>query len=514
MTTIYQTAKRYPIYSAEQIKAWEQRWFARGNSSYGLMQQASLMMATAIENLIVQSKQYDYTSNIMVWCGVGNNGGDGYLIAKYLKQKNFNVMIHAPELPQTEDAKRARQEAEDADIDIYPLLDYQQIFKQLGYNSPCIDIHIDALFGNGLNRELSNDYQTLIYDFNVEQGLKIAIDVPSGLHPDTGVGLPIAVKADYTLCVMGLKLGLLTGKGRYFAGQVIEIPLIPQDEILQTTAYLETFKPTLFPRLHYAHKGNFGHVLIIGGHSDMGGAVIMAGESAMACGAGKVTIMCHSQHHTAILSRSPNIMVKNIDDIFQQEQFNDYLKQIDSVAFGMGLGRDEWAKQVYQQVMSSLTQAEHLSTVVVDADALYFLAQQPKTFNHTWIFTPHSAEAGRLLQMTAQEIEQDRRTAIEQLQQKYAGNWVLKGAGSLILTLSCLDGQGEMFVCAFGNAGMATAGMGDVLSGMIASLKLLNTPLEECVALHALAGDELAKHGQRGIFAHDMVKAIYMVINE
>lgn len=509
---IYHRPKRYAIYSAEQIKAWEERWFARGNSSYGLMQQASLMMATTIENLIVQSKQYDDTSKIMVWCGAGNNGGDGYLIANYLKQKNFNVMIYAPELPQTKDAKRARQEAEDADIDIYSLLDYQQMFKQSGYNSPCIDIHIDALFGNGLNRELSNDYQTLIYDFNVEQGLKIAIDVPSGLHPDTGVGLPIAVKADYTLCVMGLKLGLLTGKGRYYAGQVIEIPLIPQDEALQTTAYLETSKPSLSPRLNYAHKGNFGHVLIIGGHANMGGAVIMAGESAMACGAGKVTIMCHLQHHTAILSRSPNLMVKNIDDIFQHEQFNEYLKQIDSVAFGMGLGRDKWAEQVYQHAMASLVQAEHLSAVVVDADALYFLAQQPQTCHHTWIFTPHSAEAGRLLQMTAQEVEQDRRAAIEQLQQKYAGNWLLKGAGSLSLTVDRFNKRQDLHVCAFGNAGMATAGMGDVLSGMIASLKLLNMSLEECVALHALAGDELAKYGQVGIKASNMPKAIYRVI--
>ncbi len=502
--SIHQIPKSHPIYTAEQIKSWEARWFAQGNTSYGLMQQAALMMATTIENLIVQSKEYNYLSTIMVWCGAGNNGGDGYLIAKYLKQKNFDVFIYAKELPNSPDAQKARLEAQLLGIAIYETFDDAM---------PSMDIHVDALFGNGLNQELSLDYQVLFFDFNAQKGLKIAVDIPSGLHPDTGMALPYALKVDYTLCVMGLKMGLLTGAGRYYAGKVISIPLIPMDDVLQPVAYIDTYLPTLPPRIAHAHKGHFGHVLIIGGHANMGGAVIMAGESAIACGAGKVTIMCHKHHHCAILGRSPNIMVKDIDDIFDHEQFSEYLKHIDVVAFGMGLGRDGWAYSIYQQALPILQEADHLLGVVMDADGLYFLSQSPERFNHQWTFTPHTAEAGRLLYKTADDIEQHRMQAIDELQLTYGGNWVLKGAGSLSLETNQQGERGDLHVCAFGNAGMASAGMGDALSGIIAGLKPLLIPLEDCVALHALAGDTLASQGQRGINAYDMPKAIYQVIN-
>lgn len=503
--TILDIAKSYPIYTANEIKNWEQRWFDKGNSSLGLMQQASLLMANQIEQLILTSQINDINSSILICCGSGNNGGDGYFVAKFLWQKGFNVTIFAPSQPMSTDCKKAKDSADELSIFYTTTLTNHY------------DIYIDALFGNGLDRELSIDYQGLIYDINRFDGLKIALDIPSGLNPDTGNALPIAFRADYTLCVMGLKIGLLTAKGRYYAGKIIDIPLIPADNELQATAWLDTNKPQIFQRVAYAHKGHFGHTLIIGGHKNMGGAVILAGEASIACGAGKVTIMCHQSHHQAILSRSPNLMVKDIDDIFD-ENFINYLKNIDSIAFGMGLGRDDWSKKIYLKLLEIL--ANHsLSHLIFDADALYFLANYPKNINilaKNVIATPHSAESARLLNCTANDIENDRVKAIYQLQHQFGGSWVLKGSGSLTLTYDNLSQSYELFVCAFGNAGMATAGMGDVLSGMLAGLhsQSLAFTVADCVSLHALAGDELAKLGEHSLQAYDMPKAIKTLLNQ
>lgn len=281
-------------------------------------------------------------------------------------------------------------------------------------------------------------------------------------------------------------------------------------------ARIETY-PAVYvrPRATYAHKGDFGHVLIIGGHENMGGAVIMAGESAMAFGAGKVTIMCHKNHHQAILSRSPDIMVKDIEEVFD-EDFLGYLADIDGIAFGMGLGRDAWSERIYLAMMTFLSKKHQLFTLVLDADALYFLAKFPQKLDNLavkTIATPHSAEAGRLLGMSADEVEKDRVKAIYQLKETYGENWVLKGSGSLILEKNFLMGGYSLSVCPFGNAGMATAGMGDVLSGMMAVMSKYLDKVATYVIIHALAGDELAKTGERSVSASDMPRAIKQVLH-
>lgn len=504
LLTIFDTPKSYPIYTADTIKAWEERWFAKGNSSFGLMEQASLFMANHIEQLITPSI-YNKNSKILVCCGVGNNGGDGYLVAKFLASRHYEVAIFAPCEPVSADCQKAKACADELDIPyVSELVD--------GY-----DIYVDAFFGAGLNKPLSFNDANLIDSLNYFNGLKIALDVPSGLLPDTGATTE-AFRADYTLCVLGLKMGLLTAKGRHYAGKIVLIPLIAEDEEVRPLARIETY-PTVYvrPRVAYAHKGNCGHVLIIGGHKNMGGAVIMAGESAMACGAGKVTIMCHKNHHQAILSRSPNIMVKDIEEIFD-EGFLGYLEGVDNLAFGMGLGRDAWSERIYLAMMTLLSKKHQLFTLVLDADALYFLAKFPQKLDNLavkTIATPHSAEAGRLLGVSANEVEQDRVKAIYQLKETYGENWVLKGSGSLILEKDFFMGCYLLSVCPFGNAGMATAGMGDVLSGILAGI--LNTYLDKiaiCVNAHALAGDELAKAGERSVSASDMPRAIRQVLSK
>lgn len=480
------------VYHSRDLQAWEQRWFQQQNSSYGLMQQVAWGISQRLITLFSQQK----IKKIAVCCGQGNNAGDGYLVAKYLKQAGFSVDIYAVELGNSKDLASAVLEAQRVGVQFYSHFDFQSEYE----------VYIDALFGIGLNRQLASDWQNVIHGINRQNGLKISIDIPSGLDANTGQPLPVAIKADYTFTGLGLKAGLFTGQGKEYAGKIELISAIPTDAELQPIACLSSHQIQLPKREAFGHKGSYGHVLVVGGHADMGGAVIMAAEAAFAAGAGKVTIVCDAKHHTAILSRAPNIMLRDIN-LLTQEQHQALIQQVDAVCFGMGLGRDSWSEQQYT-AWFELTQQSDLE-VVLDADALWFLAKQPQVLNSQTYATPHPGEAATLLACSTAEVEMDRIAAIHALQQKYQGQWVLKGSGSLIL-------EERLYICNAGNAGMGTGGMGDVLAGMIASLKAQFAQkiyLHEIVTLHALAGDELAKNGERGLQAQDMKHAIYQVVN-
>lgn len=483
-----------PVYHSQSIQAWEQRWFAKQNSSYCLMQQVAWMITQRLVP-IFQQKQI---KKIAVCCGQGNNAGDGYLTAKYLKQAGFNVEIYAAELGASKDLHHAYQEAVDAEINIHSGFAFQKQYE----------VYIDALFGIGLNRELGADWQQIIQTINAETGLKIAIDIPSGLQANSGQPLPCAIKADYTYTALGLKAGLFTGQGKEFAGQVEVISLIPADAELKPIAQLSSQSIHLPQRQAFGHKGSYGHVLVVGGHENMGGAVMMAAESAFSAGAGKVTVVCHGKHHTAILARSPNIMLRDINALTKVE-IQQLLDHVDAVSFGMGLGRDAWSEQQYFKWFPKLNSADHLH-LVLDADALWFLAEHPDILKANSYATPHSGEAAKLLGCSVKDVENDRVAAIHALHEKYAGQWVLKGSGSLIL-------EDQLWICTAGNAGMGTGGMGDVLAGMTASLKAQfagKIQLHEIVTLHALAGDWLAEQGMRGLQAQHMHAAIYHVVNQ
>ena len=491
------------VYHSQSIQAWEQRWFAQQNSSLGLMQQA----AWTISQQLIEPFNKNKIQKIAIWCGQGNNAGDGYYIAAFLKQHGFHITVYAAELGQSLDLKQAVQYALLNRVDIQSI-DYLLSENANHQEIPTFDCHIDALFGIGLNRMLDQKWQSIIQLFNSQIGLKIAIDIPSGLHANTGQALPSAIQADQTFTILGYKAGLFTGQGKEYVGKLHLVSLIPIDAELKPLAYLSSEKIVLPKRQAFGHKGSYGHVLVVGGHADMGGAVIMSAEAAFHAGAGKVSVVCHAKHHQAILARSPNIMVRDINAL-DEKTIQHLLTQIDAVCFGMGLGRDEWAEQVYLEWFNLLNQNSHLE-VVLDADGLWFLAKHPQKLNTHVYATPHSGEAATLLGCKPADVEQDRIVAIHNLQQKYAGQWVLKGAGSLIL-------EDELFICTQGNAGMGTGGMGDVLAGMIATLKAQfheQVALHEIVSLHAQAGDLLAENGMRGLQAHEMGKMIYKVVNK
>lgn len=482
------------VYHSRDIQAWEQRWFAHQNSAYGLMQQVAWLISQQLNAIFAEK----HIQSIAVCCGQGNNAGDGFLVAKYLKQFGFDVTIYASETQHTISLQQAYTEAKDTDLTIFEHFNFQKTY----------DAYIDALFGIGLNRALDQDWQHIIAHINACNGLKIALDIPSGLDANTGIPLPCAIQADYTFTVLGLKAGVYTGKGKQYSGEIRLVSPIPPDQQLSTLASITDHQIHLPKREAFGHKGSYGHVLIVGGHADMGGAVIMAAEAAFASGAGKVTVVCDVSHHMAILARSPNIMLKDINSLSIIEIQN-LIEQIDTIALGMGLGRNDWSEKVYKQWFPLLLESE--KTVILDADALWFLAKQPKPLHENICVTPHPGEAAKLLGITVREVESDRIQAIYELEKKYKGQWVLKGAGSLILEHQVL------WICTAGNPGMGTGGMGDVLSGMIASLKAQfqqAIALHEVVTLHALAGDELAKTGQRGLQAQQMSHAIYIVMNK
>lgn len=477
-----------PIYTTNAIQDWESRWFADGNSSFGLMKQASLRLCLQIIDFI--NKNDITQTDIIVWCGVGNNGGDGYLTAKYLTNrlddKHFKVQIIAPNPPKSINAIHAKS-----------LCTNMHICDNVGNITRAFEkvIHLDALFGHGLDRELDKSHQNTIHTFNAQAGTKIALDIPSGLHPNRGMPMPICTKVDMTLCVMGLKMGLFVGVAKDFVGKVINLSLIPPDDELLAVAYLSD-KPTIPIRQNTAHKGDFGTVAIVGGHQCMGGAVIMASQMAMSMGAGRVTAVCHATHHGAMLTRSPNVMVADIDKISAND-----LSEFERVAFGMGLGRDTWAKMIFDKIMDKVIH-HAFDKVVLDADALYFLAKNPCKLPNYVICTPHLAEAARLLGVRVADVKNDKLDALYRLYERYGGQWVIKGANTL-----SFDGK-RVQICPFGNAFMASAGMGDVLAGMLIGTQM---NVHDVVAWHGIMGDRLADGVMFGIHAYDMADAAGMM---
>ncbi|MDQ8953457.1 NAD(P)H-hydrate dehydratase [Acinetobacter rudis] len=481
-------------YSRQDIKTWEQRWFSQQNSSFALMQQVAWTLHKELLELFKDQNKEKF--KIALCCGQGNNAGDGYLVAVYLKRAGFLVDIYAAELGQSLDLAKARQCAENDQINIISGFDFK-----LEY-----DCYVDALFGIGLDRPLNEYWQNIIHNINSRVGIKITIDIPSGLNANTGRALPCAIKADYCFTVLGLKIGLLTGQAQEYTGQIKLLDLIPIDSGLIPLAYISPTHIKLNKRKAYGHKGDYGHVVIVGGHEQMGGAVIMAAEAASCAGAAKVTVVCHAKHHVAILSRSPNLMLRDIDRMTISD-IQELLQQIDAVCIGMGLGRDQWAEQHFTHWFAELNRSS--VDVVYDADALWFLAKYPSQLKIKSYATPHPGEAATLLQQSVATVESDRVAAIKKLQQNYGGQWVLKGSGSLIL-------QEQLWVCRAGNPGMATGGMGDILAGMIAGLKAQmgeQIALHQIVTLHALAGDALAQYGMRGMRAQKMIETIYDVVN-
>jgi len=438
----------------------------------------------------------------LIICGPGNNGGDGYVVARLAVEARIDVTLCSMVDPRQlkGDAARAYSDwqAGGGEVALWPLPE-----------NVSFDLALDALLGTGIDRVVGGEFRGAIAYLNQLDCPKLAIDIPSGLNADTGCQMGCAVKASSTVTFVGRKRGMYTADGPDFCGAVSFNDLaIPAEAALKqaegagcllTPGYLAD---ALKPRPRNSHKGSFGHVLAVGGIEGMGGAIRLCGEAALRSGAGKVTLATDPVHAGLINLVRPELMVKAVGT---GAELHSLLERDFVVALGPGLGTGDWSRSLLKTCLESE------APLVVDADGLNLLAQQsqqerPKRDN--WILTPHPAEAARLLACEVSDIQQDRVHSAKAIARHFDACVVLKGCGTVVA-----DASGEYAICPAGNPGMATAGSGDVLTGIVAALLAQGLPCLDAaragVLAHALAGDHAVnKRGEMALIAGDITAAL------
>ncbi|MCH9698822.1 MAG: NAD(P)H-hydrate dehydratase [Gammaproteobacteria bacterium] len=438
--------------------------------------------------------------SIAVFCGAGNNGGDGYVIAHLALQKGLSVKLVAlAEIDRLKgDALTAARQYLDAGgvINSIETCDWQDC-----------DVLVDSLLGTGLDRDVGGAYRPVIEAINNSQIPVLAVDIPSGLHGDRGCVMGVAVRAQHTTTFIGMKQGLMTGDAADYCGAIHYHSLGVPDSVLhlnQPSAWCYVPPSPLLPaRSATAHKGHFGHVLLIGGETGYSGAIRLAAQAALRCGAGLVSVATRVSHAGLVSLAQAEIMSHGIESTDELQQL---LEKATVVVIGPGLGQSDWAEQHLDSVFNTDL------PLVIDADALNLLSASSRVLHKRCVMTPHPGEAGRLLKTTGRAVQSDRYASVRQLQNTYHGVVVLKGAGTLV-------DDGELItVNSSGNPGMASGGMGDVLSGVIGGL--LAQGLDAATAarcgvwLHGAAADYAARQGQRGLLAGDLLGFLRELVNQ
>ncbi len=462
-----------------------------GIDGYELMNRAG---ARAFATLMAR---WPETRAITVCCGGGNNGGDGYVVARLALERGMGVQLIAMKSPDELSGEAARAAR-----------DWQQTGGRIEPADERLrgDVVVDALLGTGLDRPVRDDYARLIEHINDAGHPVLAIDVPSGLSADTGMPQGISVRADVTVSFIGRKRGLFTGQaGRWCGERVFDDLGVPEtiydsvdgDAELLDSARLDEWLPKRFAN---THKGDLGTVLVIGGNDGMAGAPVLAAQAALRTGSGLVHVATRAAYACLPASVQPEIMGHGVEAL---DELKSVLEAADVIALGPGLGRNDWAGAIWRRVLAGE------KPLILDADGLNLLADSP-TRRKRWILTPHPGEAARLLGSSVSEIQAGRFAAVRELAERFDATVVLKGHGTLVS-----DPSGRVFVCPFGNPAMASAGMGDALTGIIASLRgqgLSEFDAACCgVLVHALAGDRAAVN-RRQILASDLIDELATVL--
>jgi len=482
------------LYTAGQSKIIEERALNNNINSPNLMGLAGRAAFALLGEV------WPGAVSILVVCGGGNNGGDAWVLASLAKRAGLEVRLMELVKPSTTDAKLAAKLAYDAGVRPIP-------FQTELLGTP--DVIVDGILGLGLKGAPSNVVLSGIRAINNINRPVLALDIPSGLNPDTGAVEIDAIRASITITFICCKPGLLTGEGSRYTGRLrfddLGVDSSVFADIQPVARRLSGRNSGLFIQdiAAPAHKGEAGSLLIIGGNSGMGGAVRLAGEAALRTGSGLVSIGTRKANITSIHTGCPELVVHSIED---GGSIVELVEKSPYVVIGPGLGLDAWANSIFASVMKLE------SVLVVDADGLNILAEQPR-YNSGWILTPHPGEAARLLGKNTEEIQRDRLQASIDIQSLYGGICILKGAGTIVRTPN-----NGAFICNTGNPGMATAGTGDILSGVIGSLLaqgLSNEEAAQCgVWLHGSAGDLAAIDGQRGMIARDLLPALRQLVDE
>jgi NAD(P)H-hydrate epimerase len=473
-----------------------------GLAGFELMQRAGRV---AFRELL---RRWPEASRIAVCCGRGNNAGDGYVVAGLARDAGFDVALYqlgeAADL--AGDAGHARDWALARGVAIEP-------------GPPAalsVDVVVDALLGTGMQGELREPFARNAEVINGCGRPVLAVDIPTGVSADTGAAARHAVRADLTVTFIGRKLGLFTGPGAARSGTVVFDDLgVPSAVYRKVRGCPWLRYPDLPAEYRLArrdaevHKHALGHVVVVGGDHAMGGAPLMAAEAALRVGAGMVSVVTRSGHRPAILARRPEVMVVDAGD---EAGRRGVLDRADVLVVGPGLGRDDWGRSLLVEALD-----RGLPTVL-DADGLNGFAAMELSARGPLVATPHAGEAARLLGWSAAAVQNDRPRAVRALAQRCGDAAVLKGAGSLIAACP-RDEPVLLGVCAHGNPGMASAGMGDVLSGVIGALlgQGLSAPAAAVAGtcLHSYAGDRGAERmGRRSLLATDLLAALVDILHD
>jgi NAD(P)H-hydrate epimerase len=478
--------KATSLYTVAQVRAFDREAIeAHGIAGYMLMQRA----AAAAFGLL--QANWPQARSVAVVCGGGNNGGDGYVLARLARAAKLEVHVVALESPHAGgDAARACSDWTDAGGGV---LDAEA-------ELPLADVYVDAIFGTGLTRPPSGVAARWIERLNAAGRPVLALDVPSGLDADTGQAPGVAVRAAATVSFVARKRGLYTGAAADHIGAVVIADLEVPAAVFANTradaelAAIDVIRAWLPPRSGNVHKGTFGHVLAIGGDTGMGGSIRLCSEAALRIGAGLVSVATRGEHVAAINAARPELMARGVGG---PQELEALLEQASVVALGPGLGMQAWGHALWYSAIAAGR------PMVLDADALNLLARDGVALPSQCVLTPHPGEAARLLHSETQAVAADRFAAARAIARRFNSVAVLKGAGTLVAAP-----DGEVAVCPWGNPGMASGGMGDALTGVIAGLLAQGLDAWQAayagVALHALAGDAAARNGQAGTLASDL----------
>jgi NAD(P)H-hydrate epimerase len=483
------------IFTSAQVRQLEAAAISAGTPGYALMQRAGAAAFAVLR------ERWPLARALIVVAGPGNNGGDGLVLARLAHQAGLDVEVQL-----VADAAKLYGEAREALDALFTTGLKPQHFDPAALRRA--DVIVDALLGIGARGPMRESMREAIDAINASGRRVLALDLPSGLDPDTGHALP-AVCASVTLCFLALKQGLFLGEGPEHAGEVLfdglQVARAQLEPSLRRLTY-ESLAEVMPPRPRQSHKGLFGRVLVVGGGRGMPGAVRLAAETSLRVGAGLVTAASRPEHLAAITASRPELMFHAIED---SEDIAPAMAAADVIAVGPGLGQDEWARGVLGAVLANRRPGQRL---VADADALNLIAAAGDAHRFDdWVLTPHPGEAGRLLGISASEVQQDRLAVLRGLCARHGGVVVLKGAGTLIGT----EGEAPC-LCDHGNPGMAAPGMGDVLTGAVAGFLAQSTRTFEATAAavyaHAVAGDRCARAGLRGILALDVAQELRAVL--
>jgi len=490
------------LYTAEEVRELDRLAIEEFN-----IPGASLMEHAGKAAFDAMREKWPSARRLVVLAGTGNNGGDGFVVAMLARAAGYEARLFL-----VGDTSRLKGDAltmatrwQEAGGDIEPFVE--------GLDLGGSEIVVDALLGTGLNADVRGDFADAIRAINYSHAAVLALDIPSGLDANTGAVRGVVVNAHLTVTFIGLKRGLLTGAGPRCVGQLVYNDCrVPPDVLMKiqpscSRLGFDGLGHLLGPRPRDTHKGQCGHVLVIGGESGMSGAVRLAAEAAARVGAGLVSVATRPVHAASISSACPELMCHPVDSV---AALRPLLAKASVIAIGPGLGQTDWSQHMLSIVL------EKDRPMVIDADALNLLATEPVSRTE-WVLTPHPAEAARLLGTDTAAVQQDRFAAVSELQQRYGGTVILKGAGSLVASADMPIG-----LCSEGNPGMASGGMGDVLTGVIAGLLAQRVQAKTMQALAARLGvcvhgraADMAAHdgGERGLLASDVIAMLRETVN-